>query len=83
MVQPKIRATSLGVQNSLGFLITVISPAVFGQVLEFYNEVDNVTFADNWIVPFATLGVGAILAPIAAIILRKTSQSRLMAKGRK
>ncbi len=83
MVQPKIRATSLGIQNSAGFLITVISPAVFGQVLEYYNNVDNVSYATNWILPFATLGLGALLAPFAAVLLRKIKQSKLMCNGKK
>jgi MFS family permease len=83
MVLPKIRATSLGIQNSAGFLITVISPAVFGQVLEHFNNVDNVTFAKNWLFPFITLGLGALLAPFFAIILRKIKQSKLMCNGKK
>lgn len=83
MVQPKIRATSLGIQNSAGFLITVISPAVFGQVLEYFNNVDNVSYATKWIWPFATLGVGALLAPFAAILLRRVKQSKLMSNGKK
>ncbi|HKL12741.1 MAG TPA: MFS transporter [Halanaerobiales bacterium] len=83
MVKPKIRATSLGIQNSAGFLITVISPAVFGQVLEYYNNVENITFASQWFFPFATLGLGALLAPIAAILLRKIKQSNLMSNGKK
>ena len=83
MVQPKIRATSLGIQNSAGFLITVISPAVFGQVLGYLNRVDNITFANNWFLPFATLGLGALIAPIAAILLKKVKQSKLMCNGKK
>jgi len=83
MVCPKIRATSLGVQNSAGFLITVISPAIFGYVLEYFNDVKNVTYANNWILPFVTLGLGALLAPIAAILLRNTKQAKLMANGKK
>ena len=83
MVTPKIRATSLGIQNSAGFLITVISPAVFGHVLEYFNNVENVTFANKWALPFATLGLGALLAPIAAVFLRRNKQSKLMSNGKK
>jgi len=83
MVKPKIRATSLGIQNSAGFLITVISPAVFGYVLEYFNNVENITFATQWVLPFATLGIGALLAPIAAVWLRKNKQAKLMSNGKK
>lgn len=83
MVQPKIRATSLGVQNSAGFLITVISPAVFGKVLGYFNNVDEITFATNWSMPFITLGIGALLAPIAAVLLRRVKQSKLMSNGKR
>lgn len=83
MVQPRIRATSLGIQNAAGFLITVISPALFGQVLEYFNKVDDVTFADNWILPFAILGIGGLLAPISAVLLRRIKQSLLMGNGKK
>ena len=79
----KIIKTSLGIQNSAGFLITVISPAVFGQVLEYFNNVENVTYATKWIWPFAALGIGALLAPVATVLLRRVKQSKLMSNGKK
>ncbi|MFN2363314.1 MAG: MFS transporter [Halarsenatibacteraceae bacterium] len=84
MVHPDIRATSLGIQNALGFMVTAISPTVFGYILEIYNQgIDNITFASNWGLSFLVLGLGAILAPLAAFILRKMPQSDLMTDGNK
>ncbi|WP_270453101.1 MFS transporter [Halonatronomonas betaini] len=84
MVQPEIRARSLGIQNALGFMVTAVSPTVFGYILEIYNEgINNITFASNWGLPFLTLGLGAILSPVAVFILRKVPQSDLMADGNK
>ncbi|MFW5980235.1 MAG: MFS transporter [Halanaerobiales bacterium] len=83
MVNVDIKATTLGIQNAFGFLITIISPAVFGRVLQHYNNVDNVISATNWLLPFSVLGLGALIAPIAAWFLRKTDQASLMSDGKK
>ncbi len=65
-------------------MVTAVSPTVFGYILEIYNEgINNITFASNWGLPFLTLGLGAILSPVAVFILRKVPQSDLMADGNK
>jgi len=38
MVLPRIRSTSLGIQSVAGFFVTIISPMVFGKILEYYND---------------------------------------------
>lgn len=82
MVSYKIRSTALGFQSALGYIMTVISPIVFGMVLEYQNGIINPIYADKWGLAFLLLGVGALLAPLTALILRKLPQARLMAKGK-
>ncbi|MEW6622636.1 MAG: MFS transporter [Bacillota bacterium] len=83
MVAPQIRATSLGIQSAAGYSMTVLAPWVFGVILDALNKGANPTEATNWGIPFLVLGVGALLAPVCAIILRRLPQAALMAKGRK
>ena len=83
MVTVDIRTTSLGVQSAVGYSMTVIAPWVFGRVLDLQNDGVNPMLAENWGLPFITLGLGAILAPAAALILRRLPQAGLMAGGKK
>ncbi len=83
MVIDDIRATSLGVQSAIGYSMTVIAPWAFGRVLDFLNEGVSPVQASNWGLPFITLGIGALLAPAAALFLRRLPQSSLMANGKK
>lgn len=83
MVSVDIRATSLGLQSAIGYSMTVMAPWVFGRVLDHLNQGVSPMSATNWGLPFLLLGLGALLAPICAIILRKLPQSELMANGKK
>ncbi len=83
MVAPNIRATSLGVQSALGYSMTVIAPWAFGRVLDSLNNGVKPLFASNWGLPFMILGIGALLAPAAALVLRRLPQAILMTDGRK
>ena len=71
MVSPNLRATFLGAQSAAGFGMTIVAPAVFGQILEYYNGKVAPVDASIWGPSFLSLGVGALLAPIAAIALRR------------
>jgi MFS family permease len=77
MVSPNSRATFLGAQSAVGFGMTIAAPAVFGQILEYYNGRVAPVDATIWGPSFLSLGVGALLAPIAAIVLQKVSSSRV------
>ena len=84
MTDISIRSTALGVQSAIGYSMTILSPALFGSILEKVNpNVTDTTLASNWGLPFAVLGIGALLAPIAMMLLNRTDQARLMAAGKK
>jgi MFS family permease len=83
MVLPRIRATSLGAQSVVGFFVTIISPLVFGKILEEYNGPVTATQVKVWGPAFLTLGLGGVVAPVLAWILRSQKQARLMAGGKK
>ncbi|MFZ5945683.1 MAG: MFS transporter [Bacillota bacterium] len=82
MVSRNIRSTALGLQSAIGYIMTIISPIVFGMVLEYQNGKVNPIYAQQWGASFLLLGVGALVAPLAAVILRRLPQARLMAKGK-
>ncbi|ACB85812.1 MFS transporter [Natranaerobius thermophilus] len=82
MVNFRLRSTMLGIQSAAGYLMTVVSPYVFGVVLDLQNNGADPMHAENWSLPFIILGLGAILAPISAIIIRKTRQGSLMVNGK-
>ena len=83
MCAPKIRATMLGLQSAIGFSMTIIAPIAFGKVLQAYNTTTDPTSAVVWGPAFISLGIGAIFAPVAALVLRNFSQARLMAGGKR
>ncbi|ACB86231.1 MFS transporter [Natranaerobius thermophilus] len=83
MVTYKIRGTALGIQSAAGYLMTVISPYIFGLIVNYRNTgVDDPMYAENWALPFIVLGSGALLAPLSAVVLRRIKQAKLMAEGK-
>jgi MFS family permease len=83
MVLPRIRSTSLGIQSVVGFFVTIISPMVFGKILDYYNGPVAATQAKVWGPAFLALGLGGSVAPIFAWVLRRQRQAGLMAGGKK
>jgi MFS family permease len=82
MVNPKIRGTSLGIQSVIGFFVTILSPIVFGMILEEYNGVGAPALIRIWGPAFLVLGLGGLIAPITSLFLRRHNQSILMASGK-
>lgn len=84
MVSLEIRSTALGIQSAVGYCMTIIAPFVFGSLLGRLNpSIDHPTQATRWGLPFLMLGAGALLAPLSMFFLRKVTQARLMAGGRR
>ncbi len=81
MVSNRIRGTSLGLQSALGFGITVISPQVFGAVLDATNKGDQSIAV--WGPAFAVLAIGPLIGLILLAALRAHPKAILMAGGRK
>ncbi len=77
------RSLALGLQSAAGFSLTIISPMVFGNILESVNTrgVDP-TAATNWGLPFLVLGVGALVAPLATLALRRLPEAKLLSRQR-
>jgi len=82
LVHAHRRSLALGIQSAAGYSLTIVSPMVFGNLLEAANGAGvDPTEATSWGIPFLVLGLGAILAPIAALILRKLPEARLLARS--
>jgi len=82
MISENIRGIMLGIQSAVGFSMTIISPFVFGKVLDMLNPGLSTAEATNWGPCFLMLGAGALVAPIMALVLRRHPQARLMAGGK-
>jgi MFS family permease len=83
MVLPRIRSTSLGIQSVVGFSATIISPMMFGKILECFNGPVAAAQAKVWGPAFLALGLGGAVAPAVAWVLRRQKQAALMAGGKK
>jgi len=82
LVEPMYLGSALGVQSFLGFGITILSPALFGLVLDISNPGLESQFR-IWGWSFGLLGLGAMVGPAAMYLLRKLPESIRMAGGRK
>lgn len=82
MVSPSLHGFSLGLQSALGFGVTIISPAIFGAVLQWYNGPGDPTTAAIWNPSFAVIAFGGFFAPLSALLLRRVPQAKLMGGGK-
>jgi MFS family permease len=81
LVSADRRSLALGLQSAAGFSLTIVAPLAFGNLLERANGADvDPTLATNWVLPFLVLGIGALLAPLAALALRRLPEAKLLAK---
>lgn len=82
MVAPRLHGFSLGIQSALGFSMTIISPAVFGILLEWYNGPVDPSKAVVWMPAFLILVLGGLFSPLSAGLLRRIPQAKLMCGGK-
>lgn len=82
MVSPNLHGFSLGLQSALGYGVTIISPAIFGAVLQWYNGPVDPTRASIWNPSFTVIALGGLVAPLSALLLRRAPQARLMGGGK-
>jgi hypothetical protein len=59
---PRLRGATMAVHSTLGFGAGFVSPLVFGAVLDLAGGNQS---AAAWGAGFVTLGIGAIVAPLA------------------
>jgi len=82
LVEPEYLGSALGVQSFLGFGITILSPALFGLVLDIAAPgVEGQPLVWGW--SFGLLGLGALVGPISMYFLRKLPEVANMGGGRR
>jgi MFS family permease len=69
-------------RSVLGFGAGAISPWLFGTVLDAIQGGANGAQPLAWGLAFATLGIGGLLCPLSALLLRNLPESRAMAGGK-
>jgi len=81
LVSAERRSFALGLQSAAGFSLTIVAPVVFGNILEAVNGAGtDPTAATEWRIPFLVLGLGALVAPIATLALRRLPEAKLLSK---
>ncbi len=81
LVSADRRTLASGIAVGRRHSLTIVSPLVFGNLLEAANGAGvDPTLATNWRIPFLVLGLGALLAPLAALALRRLPEAKLLAK---
>jgi len=82
LVEPEYLGSALGVQSFLGFGITIISPALFGLVLDISAPgLEGQSLVWGW--SFVLLGLGALVGPVSMYLLRRLPESVKMGDGRR
>jgi len=73
LADPEVTGLSLGIQSVMGFGVTIISPTVFGYIVDITH---------SWGIAFSSLGLGALLAPLVLMKLKKLPESYNLARGK-
>jgi MFS family permease len=81
LVPAEMRATAMSVQSAIGFGVSIISPAVFGLVLDASNP-PELASPLTWGWAYVAMGVGGLVGPLAMLALRRMPESRAMGGGK-
>lgn len=82
LVAPGYLGAAMGMQSLIGYSMGMISPTVFGWVLDtFRNWQPFPGISGEWGIAFASLGAGGVAGPLFIWMLRRTPESRKMAGG--
>jgi MFS family permease len=65
------RGTYLGVQSAVGYAVTIVSPILFGALLQEFNGNTDPAGIRMWWQAFVMLGAGALVAPLASLFLAR------------
>jgi len=82
LVPPRYIGAAYSVRSVLGFGAGAISPWVFGMVLDATRAAET-SPTWSWGLAWCSLGVGALLGPLATLRLRRMPESTQMAGGRR
>ncbi len=82
LVAPGYLGAAMGMQSLIGYSLGMISPTVFGWVLDSFRGWQPFPgISGEWGVAFASLGIGGIAGPFFMWLLRRTPESLKMAGG--
>jgi MFS family permease len=82
LVPPQYLGAAFSLRSVLGFGAGIISPWVFGLVIDWARGEPLRSDALAWGLAWTSLGVGALLGPLMTLRLRATKEARHMAGGR-
>jgi MFS family permease len=83
VVSPRYIGAAYSLRSVAGFGAGVISPALFGLVLDRFQGGATGTDPLAWGLAFGSLGLGGLLGPLGIAWLRRLPESTQMAGGRR
>lgn len=82
LVAPGYLGAAMGMQSLIGYSMGMISPTVFGWVLDTFRGWQPFPgISGEWGIAFASLGIGGVTGPFFMWMLRKSPESVRMAGG--
>lgn len=83
LVPPQYLGAAFSLRSVLGFGAGIISPWVFGLVIDWARGEPLRSESFAWGLAWTSLGVGALLGPLMTVRLRASKEARHMAGGRR
>lgn len=82
LVPPRFLGAAYSLRSVLGFGLGAISPWIFGMALD-WGRGPLQSEALGWGLAWTILGLGALLGPVATLMLRRSPEARRLAGGRR